>query len=95
LVNNADDAAIVRVLEVAQYVGRSLFVPPGVPADRLALLKKGFEATMRDEAFTSKLRQSGLDLDPRPGEATQQAIANAMANRDAIVARMKANLDLN
>lgn len=94
LVTNPEDKAVVGVLEVAQYVGRSIFAPPGVPADRVEALRNAFEATMRDEGFIKKLEQLGLDIDPRPGNATQKTIVSAMTNRDAVVARMKTMLDL-
>lgn len=94
LVVDPTEKAIVRVLEFAQYVGRSIFAPPDVPAERLAILKHAFEATMRDESFIKKLQESGLDIDPRPGERTEQAIISAMSNRDAVLARMKSELGL-
>jgi tripartite-type tricarboxylate transporter receptor subunit TctC len=94
LVTGPDDKAVVGVLEVAQYVGRSFFAPPDVPAERLEILKSAFEATMRDAGFIKKLRESGLDMDPRSGEETHKAIASAMTNRDAVVARMKSMLAL-
>lgn len=60
LVANPDDRALVSLLEVSQYVGRSVFAPPGIPAERAASLRKALDETMRDQAFVGKLREAGL-----------------------------------
>lgn len=92
LVTNPDDRAVVSLLEISQYVGRSIFAPPGIPAERAAALRKAFEDTMRDAAFIAKVHASGLDLNPRSAEETQQAISRTMTNREAVVARLKSEV---
>jgi tripartite-type tricarboxylate transporter receptor subunit TctC len=92
LVDNPDDKAVVGLLEVAQYVGRSVFGPPDIPSERLALLRKAFEETMRDEGFIGKLRQARLDFDPRTAIETHKSIARSMDNREAVVARLKSKV---
>jgi tripartite-type tricarboxylate transporter receptor subunit TctC len=46
-------------------------IPPGVPADRVALLRKAFMDTLRDPELTAEAQRIGLDLDPISGEVLQ------------------------
>jgi hypothetical protein len=53
--------------------------PPGIPADRLNLLRRGFDAMTRDPEFRKEVANFDLELDPVSGEEVQkivQAIVN-------------------
>jgi tripartite-type tricarboxylate transporter receptor subunit TctC len=78
LVTSPDDQALVDLLEVLQYVGRSVFTTPGVPADRLAILRRSFDETLKDPRFIARMQEAKLDLLSRPGEATQSYITGIM-----------------
>jgi len=45
-----------------------VFGPPGIPADRLAALRKAFDDTMKDPEFDAELKKLGLTLDPLSGK---------------------------
>ena len=52
------DADVTRMLEVlllAQITGRPYAAPPGLPADRLALLRQAFDDTTRDPEFAAAI----------------------------------------
>jgi tripartite-type tricarboxylate transporter receptor subunit TctC len=94
LVTTPGDKAIAALLEVTQYVGRSVFTPPGLPPDRLAVLQKAFDETMADPAFIAKMRELKLELYPRKASETLTSLTRAMTNRDGVVRDMKAKLNL-
>src|SRR5262249_17838879 len=50
-------------------LGRPLMLPPDVPADRVALLRRAFDATMRDPAFLKEAEAMGFEVVPQTGEA--------------------------
>ena len=43
-------------------LGRPLMAPPGVPADRIAILRRAFDATMADAAFLKEAASMGGDV---------------------------------
>lgn len=46
---------------------RPFVAPPGMPSDRLELLRKAFDATIKDSAFLADAKQSKLDIAPKSG----------------------------
>jgi tripartite-type tricarboxylate transporter receptor subunit TctC len=55
----------------SETFGRPYLMPPGVPADRVALLRKAFMDTLRDPELVAEAEKIGLDLDPISGEVLQ------------------------
>jgi tripartite-type tricarboxylate transporter receptor subunit TctC len=73
-------------------VGRSIVAPPGVPADRVKVLRAAFDAMLRDPELIAEIEKVGLEFVPASGETLQriiQATANAPAD---IVAKTQAIL---
>lgn len=82
LVKAPRDQAVVRLLQSNQLLGRSIYGPPGMPADRLAVLRDAFEKTMRDPEFLARMKSLDLEVNPRPGDALQAEIASTMEHAD-------------
>ena len=52
--------------------GRAFFLPPGVPAERVALLRKAFEAAMKDPALLAEAKKKKpADRADRRGDTDQ------------------------
>ena len=47
--------------------GRSIFTPPNVPQERIAMLRTAFDSTMRDPAFLEEMRKLKVEVDWTPG----------------------------
>lgn len=71
-------------------VGRSVFTTPGVPPDRLALLRRAFLETLKDPEFLADAQRIGIELDPLGGEALQQYVAGMMATPADLIAKAEA-----
>ena len=65
--------------------GRPYFAPPGVPADRLAALRRGFDATMADPDFLADAGKSQMDVDAMTGEAMQALLQRIYAAPPAVI----------
>jgi tripartite-type tricarboxylate transporter receptor subunit TctC len=63
----ADEAAL-RLVMARLDVGRPFFVPPRVPADRVAALRKAFDETMKDPAYLAEAKKLRIDVDPLTGQ---------------------------
>jgi tripartite-type tricarboxylate transporter receptor subunit TctC len=55
-------------------VGRPIGVGPGVPADRVAALRKAFDATLTDPDFIAEAKKSRMDIGPMDGATVQRLI---------------------
>src|SRR5262249_31284087 len=53
----------VRLLIVTQDLDRPVLMPPGVPAERVKLMRDAFNATMVDPAFRTDIEKLRLTLD--------------------------------
>ena len=60
-----DKKDIVEFLAAGTPFGRAMAVGPGVPADRVAVLRKAFDGLMKDQAFLADAQKRNIDIDPR------------------------------
>ena len=52
----------------------TLLAPPGVPGERVALLRQAFEAMLRDPAVLAEAEREKLEIDPVPGTELQALV---------------------
>ena len=67
-----------RVLEAilnATEVGTAFFTSPGVPAERVTLLRRAFDATMQDPEFRADVEKMRVSYGPMSGEDLQKLVA--------------------
>jgi len=76
LARNDEERAVLAAIMNAAEVGTAFFTTPGVPADRLAALRRAFDATMQDQAFLEEVAKMGLSTSPLAGEELQKLVAD-------------------
>ena len=69
--------------------GRAIAVGPGVPADRVAVLRKAFDATMKDAAFLADAQKRNVDIDPRNAAYAHTVVNKITSAPPELVARVK------
>jgi hypothetical protein len=87
--SEADRQAFALVF-ADQEVARPIFAPPDVPPDRVAALRRAFDATMKDSEFIADAAKTAIDIDPVDGRAAEQVISAIYATPKDIVDRVKA-----
>jgi len=82
-----------RVLLSPVAIGYALSMAPGVPDDRVATLRKAFDAMATDPEFRADAEKAKLEIDPmsgadleKPVQAMFKADANAVAAAKALLA---------
>jgi tripartite-type tricarboxylate transporter receptor subunit TctC len=65
---------ILKLIFARQALGRPYLAPPGVPADRVAALRKAFMDTMSDPEFKAETEKAQLEITPIDGEALQKLV---------------------
>ena len=73
-----------------KLLGRPLAGPPGVPPERLAMLRTAFQDTMRDPEFLADAKKANLDIDPATHEQVAQLLAQFAAYPKSVIERAKA-----
>lgn len=85
----AEDKALLAFYVSSAEVGRSFIAPPGLPPDRLAVLRRAFDATMADPEFIDDVHKTKGEVEPRTGEEMQAFIAETVKAPPELVQRMK------
>jgi tripartite-type tricarboxylate transporter receptor subunit TctC len=81
----ADRQAMTMLFARTEY-GRPYFLPPDVPMERVAALRRAFDATMIDPAFIADANRLQFDVDPLTGEQVQALVAELAATPREVVA---------
>jgi tripartite-type tricarboxylate transporter receptor subunit TctC len=68
---------ILDVLLAYQVMDRPMLVPPGVPAERLEMLRKAFHAGMTDPGFIADAKRLKLEIDEVTGERLAEVLKSA------------------
>ena len=77
------------VVHYANDYSRPFAVPPGTPKDRVVMLRKAFQETMKDPEFLAEVDKMKLTLDPTTGEDMTRAVADSAKLDQATRARLK------
>jgi tripartite-type tricarboxylate transporter receptor subunit TctC len=85
LAKDAEARQVFTLVFADQEMGRPVAGPPDIPADRLALLRQAFEATMKDPAFLADAKRTSVDIDPISGEAVAKIVNDLYATPKAII----------
>jgi tripartite-type tricarboxylate transporter receptor subunit TctC len=84
---SADDKRLLSLFVSGADVGYSVFTSPGIPADRVAVLRAAFGRMTESQAFKEDARRLSIDLDPMPGEQLQAMIEKMNVFPDSVRAR--------
>jgi len=71
-----EDKQILKLVFARQVMGRPYAAPPGIPADRLAALRKAFMDTVTDPAFLADAAKAELEINPVDGAEVQKLVAD-------------------
>ena len=83
---------ILAIYASGGEIGRSFMTSPGVPADRVAVLRKAFSAMVRDKELLAEIEKIKADFIPLDGDKLQKLVADTVDVPPAIVAKMQALL---
>lgn len=81
--------SIVEVFQAQEAMGRSYAVPPGVPAARVATLRRAFAAAVADPAFVAEAKKRNMTIGPKNGEEMQKLVERHVGTASDLVTRAK------
>jgi tripartite-type tricarboxylate transporter receptor subunit TctC len=86
LISDPGNKRILELILIRQEMGRPFAAPPGVPAERVAILRQAFEATLKDRAFLNDAKRLQMEIDPLSGPEIEKLLATAYSAPKAVVA---------
>ena len=89
LASNDADRQVLSLLGSVTEIGQTLIAPPGVPAARLDILRKAFNAMVADPDFIAEAARLGIIVDPLPGAALSSLVSAAADAPEPIVERLR------
>jgi tripartite-type tricarboxylate transporter receptor subunit TctC len=93
LVTDPVNKQVLELILIRQEIGRPVAAPPGVPADRLELLRQAFDATMKDPEFLAEAAKLQLEIEPLSAREIDGLLANAFASPPSIVRQAAALIE--
>ncbi len=75
LAKTDEQRQILKTIFARQVMGRPFAAPPGTPKERVEVLRRAFDATMKDADFLAEAEKIGIEITPVSGEKVQELVA--------------------
>lgn len=85
----AEQRAVMELAYSQEVFGRPFVMPPAVPADRVAALRKAFMAALKDKDLLADAKKQRLDVEPLSGEDVQALVTKVYGMPADVVAKAK------
>ena len=69
-----EDRQMLTFINSSTELGRPYAAPPGIPTDRLKVMRQAFEATMKDPDFLRDAQKNDLDITVITGEGLERLV---------------------
>jgi tripartite-type tricarboxylate transporter receptor subunit TctC len=80
---------LAKVILAGGDFGRPIVAPPGVPADRVKILRDSFDKTIQEPALLAEAEKRRLEIDPTTAQEMETLAKEVMATPPDVVARMR------
>ena len=85
LIKDPVQRQVAEFLSAESDFGRSVFLPPNVPAERVEMLRAAFEKTMKDEAFLADAARLKLVIEPMTHQELARITAKVVSSPKEVV----------
>jgi tripartite-type tricarboxylate transporter receptor subunit TctC len=93
LAKTDEERRILKLFSADVVIGRPFLTAPGVPADRVAMLRKAFADMTKDPEFLKESAAANLDVSLVEGEKIQKIVEELVNTPPDIVAKAKIAMD--
>ncbi len=80
---------LIKVMLASSEFFRPHYGPPGIPPERVKILREAYMKTMKDPAFLAEAKKRILELNPTSGEEMDSLIKEVMDQPPEVIERMK------
>lgn len=89
LARSPEDRQVMEAIFAKFNMSRPFMAPPGLPAERLDVLRRAFDATMKDPALLAEAKQLGMEINPVSGEDVAVLVGRMMNTPPALAERAR------
>jgi tripartite-type tricarboxylate transporter receptor subunit TctC len=89
LARNEDEQRIFDFVSRAVVIARPIITNAGVPPERVAALRRAFDATLADPTFLGDAERQNLEIGAKTGEELQQLVADLIATPPAVLEQVR------
>jgi hypothetical protein len=93
LTDDPEKKAILDYVGSYTVFGATFAAPPAIPANRLEILRRAFDATMKDKDFLDEIEKNKIGYSPETGEYVQKIAENFSAASPELIAKVKKALE--
>ena len=88
-IKDNDQREVLKLRMAADDLGLPFFAPPGVPPDRIAILRRAYEQVFKDPDFLADAAKEQQNISPVSGERQQQIVNDAFNAADEYKERLQ------
>lgn len=81
--------SLTKVILASGDMGRPIVAPPGVPPERVKILRDAFDKTVTEAAFLAEAERRRLEIDPTRWDEMESLAKAVMVTPPDVVARMR------
>jgi tripartite-type tricarboxylate transporter receptor subunit TctC len=85
-----EDKDVLSFYASSGAIGRAVIAPPDMAAERIAMLRAAFDATLKDAEFLAEIETTKLEFDPLPGTELQKLVEASSKVSSAVIERARA-----
>jgi tripartite-type tricarboxylate transporter receptor subunit TctC len=89
LAANDTDRATIELMSSSSEMGQTFVAPPGVPPHLVEVLRKAFDATVKNPEYLAAMRKAGNSLNPMNGEALTKIVTKTIDTPQSVIERYK------
>ena len=90
LTKDKEKVQILKFIVAPQGMARPFVAPPDIPAERKAVLRAAFDATMKDQDFLAQAGKQDIDVNPVAGSEIDALLKELYATPKDIIAKASA-----
>jgi len=80
---------VAQVILAAESFGRPIIGTPGIPADRVQMLRHAFDQSMKDPELLAETKKQLMDVDPTSGTNLEKLAQQILLQPPDVLARVK------
>ncbi len=93
LAKTPEDLSLIEFAELPLLIARPFAAPPGIPSDRLEILRQAFMKTVFDPGYLEEANRQKLELTPKDGVEVTKLVQDITRAQPSVLERYKKALD--
>lgn len=84
-----DQRQVLALQFTAFELGRPLFLPEGVPSDRVTAIRRAFDQAMQDKDLLAEAAKQKMEVNPATGEEMAETLKKVYATPKTVITRLQ------